>query len=91
MPSQEDLIRLYTEKIHHIEDQIKNIEAHIRQLDAFEASEMRRNLPNEYKASLHSAVSKAKTDAGIVKQKAVSAANNLKARIHAFMQNPKKS
>ena len=34
MPSQEDLIRLYTEKIHHIEDQIKNIEAHIRQLDA---------------------------------------------------------
>ena len=44
-------MRLYTEKIHHIEDQIKNIEAHIRQLDAFEASEMRRNLPNEYKAS----------------------------------------
>ena len=91
MPSQEDLIRLYTEKIHHIEDQIKNIEAHIRQLDAFEASEMRRNLPNEYKASLHSTVAKAKNDAGIVKQKAIAATNNLKARIHAFMQNPKKS
>jgi len=91
MPSQEDLIRLYTEKIHHIEDQIKNIEAHIRQLDAFEASEMRRNLPNEYKASLHSTVAKAKNDAGIVKQKAIATTNNLKARIHAFMQNPKKS
>ena len=91
MPSQEDLIRLYTEKIHHIEDQIKNIEAHIRQLDAFEASEMRRNLPNEYKASLHSTVAKAKNDAGIVKQKAIAATNNLKARIHAFMQNPKKN
>ena len=91
MPSQEDLIRLYTEKIHHIEDQIKNIEAHIRQLEAFEASEMRRNLPNEYKASLHSTVAKAKNDAGIVKQKAIAATNNLKARIHAFMQNPKKS
>ena len=91
MPSQEDLIRLYTEKIHHIEDQIKNIEAHIRQLDAFEASEMRKNLPNEYKASLHSAISKAKNDAGIVKQKAIVATNNLKSRIHAFMQNPKKS
>lgn len=91
MPSNEDLIRYYQEKIKHIEDQIRNLDAHVRQLDAFERAELSRNLPNEYKASLHSAVSKAKTDAGIVKQKAVSAANNLKARIHAFMQNPKKS
>jgi DUF4097 and DUF4098 domain-containing protein YvlB len=86
MPSQEDLIRLYTEKIHHIEDQIKNIEAHIRQLEAFEASEMRRNLPNEYKASLHSAISKAKNDANTVKQKAVSAASGLKAKVNAYLQ-----
>jgi uncharacterized protein (DUF342 family) len=81
MPSQEDLIRLYQEKIHHIEDQIKNIEAHIRELDAFEASQMRRNLPNEYKQSLHSAITRAKMDAGTVKNKAKAAVMNLKAKV----------
>lgn len=89
MPSQEDLIRFYQEKIRHIEDQIRNIEDHIRRLDAFEQSEIHRNLPNEYKASLHSIVAKAKNDAQIVKQKGIAAANNLKSRIQAFMQNPK--
>jgi len=88
MASQDDLIRLYNEKIRHIEDQIRNLEEHVRQLDAFEAAEMRKNLPNEYKASLHSNIAKAKTAANIVKQKAKSAANNLRARVHAFMQNP---
>jgi len=89
MPSQEDLVRYYQEKIRHIEDQIRNIEDHIHRLDAFEQAEMHKNLPNEYKVALHSTVAKAKNDAGVVKQKAVAAANNLKSRIHAFMQNPK--
>ena len=43
----------------------------------------------KYIVALHSTVAKAKNDAGVVKQKAVAAANNLKSRIHAFMQNPK--
>ena len=33
---------------------------------------------------------KAKNNAAIVKQKAIAASNNLKAKVHAFMQNPNK-
>ena len=90
--SQQDIIRYYGEKIKHMETQIRELESHIRELDAFEHREQsRQNLPNEYKVALHSTVAKAKNDAGIVKQKAIAATNNLKSRIHAFMQNPKKS
>ena len=39
--------------------------------------------------SLHSAVSRAKNDAQVVKQKAIATAGSLKARVHAFMQKPK--
>ena len=88
MPTKEELIQYYNEKIRHIEDQIRNIEDHIHRLDAFESSEIHRNLPNEYKAALHTTISKAKNDAGIAKQKSVAVANNLKSRIHAFMQKP---
>ena len=91
MVSQNDLIRLYNEKIKHIEDQIRNLDEHVRKLDAFERMELSRNMPDEYKQSLHAMVSKAKNNAAIIKQKAIAASNNLKARVHAFMQNPKKN
>ncbi|WP_298340003.1 hypothetical protein [Ferrimicrobium sp.] len=84
MQSKEELIKNYQEKINYIEDQIRDIEAHIRRLDAFEMSEMRRNLPNQYKNSLHTAVSKAKSDAGIVKNKAVDLSRTLKSKIHSL-------
>jgi hypothetical protein len=89
MPSQNDVMRYYQEKISHIESQIRELDRHVAELDAFEKREMSRNLPNEYKEKLHSTVSRAKGEAGVVKQKAVAAANNLKQRIHAFMQKPK--
>ena len=89
MASQNDIMRYYREKIQSIEAQIRNIDAHLRELDDFEARVMRENLPNEYKQSLHSTLAKAKNDASIVKQKAIATAGNLKSRIHAFMQNPK--
>ena len=89
MASQNDIMRYYQEKISHIEGQIRELDRHVAELDAFEKREMSRNLPNEYKMSLHSAVSRAKNDAQAVKQKAVATANNLKARVHAFMQKPK--
>ena len=89
MASQNDIMRYYQEKIRHIEDQIKELDRHVQELDAFEKRELSRNIPYEYKMNLHSAVSKAKNDAGIVKGKAIATANNLKARVHAFMQNPK--
>ena len=89
MPSQNDVMRYYQEKISHIESQIRELDRHVAELDAFEKREMSRNIPNEYKMNLHSAVSKAKNDAGIVKGKAIATANNLKARVHAFMQKPK--
>ena len=89
MASQNDIMRYYQEKISHIEGQIRELDRHVAELDAFERRELSRNLPNEYKMSLHSAVSRAKNDAQAVKQKAVATANNLKARVHAFMQKPK--
>ena len=89
MADQNDVMRYYQEKIKHIEDQIKELDRHVQELDAFEKRELSRNLPSEYKINLHSAVSRAKNDANIVKQKAISASNNLKARVHAFMQKPK--
>ena len=89
MASQNDIMRYYQEKISHIEDQIRELDRHVAELDAFEKRELSRNLPNEYKMNLHSAVSKARNDAGIVKGKAIATANNLKARVHAFMQKPK--
>ena len=91
MASQNDIMRYYQEKISHIEGQIRELDRHVAELDAFERRELSRNLPSEDKMNLHSAVSRAKNDANIVKQKAISASNNLKARIHAFMQNPKKN
>ena len=89
MASQNDIMRYYQGKISHIEDQIRELDRHVAELDAFEKREMSRNLPNEYKINLHSAVSKAKNDAQAVKGKAIAAANNLKQRVHAFMQKPK--
>ena len=89
MPSQNDVMRYYQEKISHIESQIRELDRHVAELDAFEKRELSRNLPNEYKMNLHSAVSRAKNDAQVVKQKAIATANNLKSRIHAFMQKPK--
>ena len=89
MASQNDIMRYYQGKISHIEDQIRELDRHVAELDAFEKRELSRNLPNEYKINLHSAVSRAKNDAQVVKQKAISASNNLKARVHAFMQKPK--
>ena len=89
MADQNDVMRYYQEKIKHIEDQIKELDRHVAELDAFEKRELSRNLPSEYKINLHSAVSRAKNDANIVKQKAISASNNLKQRVHAFMQKPK--
>ena len=89
MASQNDIMRYYQEKIKHIEDQIRELDRHVAELDAFERRELSRNLPSEYKMNLHSAVSRAKNDAQAVKQKAVATANNLKARVHAFMQKPK--
>lgn len=89
MADQNDVMRYYQEKIKHIEDQIRELDRHVAELDAFEKRELSRNLPNEYKMNLHSAVSRAKNDANIVKQKAISASNNLKQRVHAFMQKPK--
>ena len=89
MASQNDIMRYYQEKISHIEDQIRELDRHVAELDAFEKREMSRNLPGEYKIKLHSAVSRAKNDAQAVKGKAIAAANNLKSRINAFMQNPK--
>ena len=89
MASQNDIMRYYQEKISHIEDQIRELDRHVAELDAFERRELSRNLPYEYKINLHSAVSKAKNDAQAVKQKAIAAANNLKSRINAFMQKPK--
>ena len=89
MADQNDVMRYYQEKIKHIEDQIRELDRHVAELDAFEKREMSRNLPNEYKINLHSAVSKAKNDAQAVKQKAIATANNLKQRVHAFMQKPK--
>ena len=89
MADQNDIMRYYQEKIRHIEDQIKELDRHVQELDAFEKRELSRNIPYEYKMNLHSAVSKARNDAGIVKGKAIATANNLKARVHAFMQKPK--
>ena len=89
MASQNDIMRYYQGKIRHIEDQIRELDRHVGELDAFEKRELSRNIPYEYKMNLHSAVSKAKNDAGIVKGKAIATANNLKARVHAFMQKPK--
>ena len=89
MASQNDIMRYYQEKISHIEGQIRELDRHVAELDAFEKRELSRNLPNEYKMNLHSAVSRAKNDAQVVKQKAIATANNLKSRIHAFMQKPK--
>ena len=89
MANQNDVMRYYQEKIKHIEDQIRELDRHVAELDAFEKRELSRNLPNEYKINLHSAVSRAKNDAQAVKQKAIATAGSLKARIHAFMQKPK--
>ena len=89
MASQNDIMRYYQEKISHIEGQIRELDRHVAELDAFERRELSRNLPNEYKMNLHSAVSRAKNDAQVVKQKAIATANNLKQRVHAFMQKPK--
>ena len=89
MASQNDIMRYYQEKIKHIEDQIRELDRHVAELDAFERRELSRNIPNEYKINLHSAVSRAKNDAQVVKQKAIATAGSLKSRIHAFMQNPK--
>ena len=89
MADQNDVMRYYQEKIKHIEDQIRELDRHVAELDAFEKRELSRNLPNEYKMSLHSAVSRAKNDAQVVKQKAIATAGSLKARVHAFMQKPK--
>ena len=89
MADQNDVMRYCQEKIRHIEDQIKELDRHVAELDAFERRELSRNLPNEYKINLHSAVSKAKNDAQAVKGKAIAVANNLKSRVHAFMQKPK--
>ena len=89
MADQNDIMRYYQEKIKHIEDQIRELDRHVAELDAFEKRELSRNLPNEYKMNLHSAVSKAKNDAQAVKQKAIATAGSLKARVHAFMQKPK--
>ena len=89
MANQNDIMRYYQEKIRHIEDQIKELDRHVQELDAFEKRELSRNIPYEYKMNLHSAVSKARNDAGIVKGKAIATANNLKQRVHAFMQKPK--
>ena len=89
MASQNDIMRYYQEKISHIEDQIRELDRHVAELDAFERRELSRNLPNEYKMNLHSAVSRAKNDAQAVKQKAIATAGSLKARVHAFMQKPK--
>ena len=89
MASQNDIMRYYQEKISHIEGQIRELDRHVAELDAFERRELSRNLPSEYKMNMHSAVSRAKNDAQAVKQKAVATANNLKARVHAFMQKPK--
>ena len=89
MANQNDVMRYYQEKIKHIEDQIRELDRHVAELDAFERRELSRNLPNEYKINLHSAVSRAKNDAQVVKQKAIATAGSLKARIHAFMQKPK--
>ena len=89
MANQNDVMRYYQEKIKHIEDQIRELDRHVAELDAFEKRELSRNLPNEYKMNLHSAVSRAKNDAQAVKQKAIATVGSLKSRIHAFMQNPK--
>ena len=89
MANQNDVMRYYQEKIKHIEDQIRELDRHVAELDAFERRELSRNLPNEYKINLHSAVSRAKNDAQVVKQKAIATAGSLKARVHAFMQKPK--
>jgi hypothetical protein len=89
--SEEDIIRYYGEKIKLIENQIHEIDRHIAELDAFEHREQSRMLPNEYKVVLHHTIAKAKSDASIAKGKAVNVANNLKQRIHAFMQKPKHS
>ena len=89
MASQNDIMRYYQGKIRHIEDQIRELDRHVGELDAFEKRELSRNIPYEYKMNLHSAVSKAKNDAQAVKGKAIAVANNLKSRVHAFMQKPK--
>ena len=89
MADQNDVMRYYQEKIKHIEDQIRELDRHVAELDAFERRELSRNLPSEYKMNLHSAVSRAKNDAQAVKQKAIATAGSLKARVHAFMQKTK--
>lgn len=81
----DDLISLYNEKLKNIERQIQEINAHLMRLDDFEKSELSRKwLPIEYKNSLHTAVSKAKSDAGIVKNKAVDLSRTLKSKIHSL-------
>ncbi len=85
-PTEQDLARLNEEKIKHIEDQINNLDDHIHKLDTFMQSELHRNLPNEYKQTLHSTVSRTKQDASKIRGKAVQAVNALKGKVQAFKQ-----
>ena len=84
--TEEDMHRFYQEKIKHIEDQIRHINEHIKDLDAFESVQMRRNLPKEYKTAMHFAMSKARHDADTVKGKADKALTDLKGKVNGYLQ-----
>jgi hypothetical protein len=87
-PSKDDIIKYYNEKLKMMENQIREIDRHIAELDAFERREQSKMLPNDYKAVLHHTIAKAKDNASIAKGKIINASQNLKQRIHAFMQKP---
>ena len=66
---------------------IRELESHIRELDAFEHREQsRQNLPNEYKVALHSTVAKAKSDANIVRSKTIQGVNTLKTKVNSYLK-----
>jgi TolA-binding protein len=88
--SEEDMHKYHLEKIRHIEDQIRNIDAHIRELEAFELAQMKRNMPKEYKTAMHFALHKAKTDANAMKNKANLAVSDLKGRVNTYLQTHNK-
>ena len=75
----------YNNKIRYIEAQVNEINAHLRELDAFEASVMRENLPDEYKAALHHTLNDARAGAHEAKRKAVAMGNKLKENAKRYL------
>jgi hypothetical protein len=75
----------YNNKIMYIEAQVNEINAHLRELDAFEASVMRKNLPDEYKAELHHTLNSARAEANEAKWKAIGVANKLKENAKRYL------